>query len=172
MPRNLRRHFLAGAVLAGSLATLAPQLSAKDGENGVPAQGPLDGMSFVGTLGPEGKPGDRDDVIHFADGQFLSEGCVPCGFSPGPYWVRFEDEAIHFRGELSSAENGTFSYSGVVQGDRLSVSLNWRKERWYWSIDRNFWFEGTMEATMAAAPEQSPAGVALAAATDPRICEP
>ena len=129
-------------------------------------------MSFVGTLGPEGEPGDRDDIIHFADGQFWSEGCVPCGFPPGPYWVRFAEDGIHFRGELSSADNGEFSYTGVVKGNRLTVTLNWRKDRWYWSIDRNFWFAGTMETVASAEPSPSPASIALAAATDPRACEP
>jgi hypothetical protein len=129
-------------------------------------------MSFVGSLGPEGEPGDRDDVIHFADGQFWSENCVPCGFPPGRYWVRYEDDEIHFRGNLRSPDNGEFSYRGVVQGNRLTVTMNWRKERWYWSLDRDFWFEGTLAAMAAAEPSLSPASIAVDAATDPRACEP
>jgi hypothetical protein len=89
--------------------------SRADGENGTSARGPLDGMSFIGTLGPEGKPGDRDDVIKFAGGHFWSENCVPCGFPPGPYWVRYEDAAIHFQGELESPSSGHFSYVGTVE---------------------------------------------------------
>lgn len=165
------RQVLAGAALTLWLIAFAP-FEAIGGENGVKARGPLDGMNFVGTLGPEGKPGDREDIIHFADGQFWSENCVPCGFRPGPYWVRVEDDRIHFRGKLSSPESGEFSYTGVVQNNKLTVTMNWRKDRWYWSIDRNFWFEGTREATAAAEASPSPASIALAAATDPRVCEP
>jgi hypothetical protein len=59
-----------------------------------------------------------------------------------------------------------------VRDNRLTATLDWRKERWYWSIDRGFWFEGTLEASVAAEPAPSPASIALAAATEPRACEP
>lgn len=163
---------IAIAALTLCLVAIEPLLSSAGSEDGTSASGPLDGMSFVGALGPEGKPGDRDDVIHFADGQFWSDNCVPCGFPPGPYWVRYEGDEIHFRGELRSPESGEFAYSGVVRDDQLTVILKWRKERWYWSIERDFWFEGTLRATPVANSASSPARIAVAAATDPRACAP
>lgn len=153
-------------------AMLTPPPPAMGNQQAVTVRGPLDGMSFVGTLGPDGKPGDRDDVIHFADGQFWSENCVPCGFPPGPYWVRYQDDAIHFRGELNSPESGEFVYSGVVQDDRLTVTMNWRRDRWYWSIERDFWFEGSLKASPVSGSVPNPSSIAVAAANDPRACEP
>jgi hypothetical protein len=115
------------------------------------AHGMLDGMRFVGHFGPTGGPDDRADALSFVDGHFWSSVCVPCGFLPASYWVRRVDDAIHFRGEMGSVERGRFHYHGVIRGQRLSASVNWRKERWYWSIDRDLRFEGTLAESPPAA---------------------
>lgn len=133
-------------LLASLLLALAPLRPVPGEENARPhpAQGPLDGMKFVGTFGPEGEPGDREDVLYFGDGHFWSRNCVPCGFPPGEYWVRYSGGAVHFRGELQSSERGRFAYSGVIRDGRVTAHINWRKERWYWTIDRDFRFEGVL----------------------------
>lgn len=163
-------------VLVVMLVTLLAAGGGQDGAGGqsgaAASHGPLDGMRFAGTLGPEGGPGDREDVLYFADGQFWSENCVPCGFSPGPYWVRYAEDGIHFKGELQSPKSGRFLYSGVVRGEQLTVTINWRKERWYWTIDRNFWFEGELARPTPASGNPSATRVAMAAAFEPRVCEP
>jgi hypothetical protein len=50
--------------------------------------------------------------------------------------------------------------------------MTWRKERWYWSIERDFWFEGTIRQEVVAEQTLSPTKIAMAAASDPRTCEP
>lgn len=110
--------------------------------------GPLDGMVFSGKLGPEDNP-DLDDELHFQDGKFWSGICVKCGFSPGDYWVRTVGDSIHFRGELTG-DRGTFTYIGRIVDDDIDVSVNWTKDRWYWSINRNLAFEGTLKTTGVA----------------------
>lgn len=105
--------------------------------------GPLDGMVFAGQIGPADNP-DRADHLYFADGQFWSGECVRCGFEPGVYWVRHTADGIAFRGVLESAERGTFTYKGMVRDGRIDVSINWRHERWYWTIDRDLRFIGEL----------------------------
>jgi len=36
---------------------------------------PLDGMTFIGALGPDGKPTDVNDVFVFENGTFVSKEC-------------------------------------------------------------------------------------------------
>lgn len=135
--RSIRGVF-SRAVLVGFALVLAPTGLAAE------LHGRLDGMRFVGMFGPDGQPGDRKDTLYFGDGQFWSANCVPCGFSPAIYWVRQAGDEIHFRGEMASPERGKFTYTGIIRGKRLTAKIHWRQERWYWSIDRDFRFEGTL----------------------------
>ena len=114
----------------------------------VPAgRGPLDGMTFSGEFAPsEGPGGGIIDTLHFDDGHFWSEACVPCGFRPAHYWVRRGPRGIRFRGEMRSPDSGRFEVVGIVRDGRLSATLQWYRERWYWSIERAFRFEGTLQA--------------------------
>lgn len=113
------------------------------------AGGPLDGMVFSGRIGPVDNP-DLTDHLYFENGRFWSGQCVHCGFEPGVYWIRRTGEGIAFRGVLQSAERGTFTYSGLVKGDSVEVSIHWRQERWYWTIDRELRFVGRRVAAETA----------------------
>ncbi len=169
-----RHRALTWAVL--SLTFLVPVRSGVGG--GAPAMpsephGQLDGMHFVGRFGPAGKPGDRKDSIYFADGHFWSANCVPCGFAPGVYWVRASAEGIHFRGELESPDRGRFVYTGLVRDGRLTVHVNWRRERWYWSIDKDFWFEGEVADEAPAVSVEEAQRLAMTANPQPPLdCDP
>jgi hypothetical protein len=140
--RPMRGVRLLTAGLALALAAMNP--AAGDDAEHPPSHGLLDGKRFVGMFGPAGQPGDKQDVLYFGDGQFWSAICVPCGFAPANYWIRRVGDAIHFRGEMGSPERGKFHYSGVIRGQHLTATINWRRERWYWSVDRDFTFEGTL----------------------------
>lgn len=168
-----------GAVLTVLLTMLValPAATGGDrragGENGgAAAHGALDGMRFVGSFGPKGEPADSEDILYFADGKFWSKNCVPCGFAPSPYWVRHTEDGIRFKGELESPKSGRFIYSGVVRDERVKVAINWRKERWYWTIDRDFWFEGELAPATPVGGIPSATRVAMAAVSEPRVCEP
>lgn len=128
-----------GSNLAGT-STIAPD----DSATAAGGSGPLDGKAFVGQFGPEGEPADMTDTLYFGSGQFWSANCVPCGFGPGIYWTRRADGGTHFPGKLHSDTGGTFTYVGVVRDGSIEVRINWQKDRWYWSIDRDFWFEGEL----------------------------
>ena len=51
--------------------------------------GPLDGMTFIGALGPDGKPKDIADTFVFENGTFVSKECeLNCKYPARPYFVR------------------------------------------------------------------------------------
>ncbi len=113
--------------------------------------GDLDGRMFVGRFMPVDGSGGRPDTLSFGGGHFWSANCVPCGFTPAAYWVRKVGNTMHFRGEMISADSGKFDYAGIVDGNRLVASIAWRKDRWYWSMRRQFRFEGLLADAPVAA---------------------
>ncbi|MDX1375640.1 MAG: hypothetical protein R3357_08770 [Burkholderiales bacterium] len=171
MPARLSRGL--PAMLPAGVLTAAMMLSGTvsgEGADGDAApHGRLDGMRFVGTFAPAGRNADRKDTLSFNDGHFWSAICVPCGFAPGLYWVRHVGNAIHFRGVMESPERGTFSYDGMVREGRLSATIHWRRDRWYWSVEREYRFEGKVaeaRVTMRAT------SVARSAAAESRVAKP
>ncbi len=127
----------AAVVVAGTLGAAAAAELPPAGP------GPLDGMVFAGLVGPESAP-DFDEELLFNEGLMWSKTCVPCGYQPSVYWVRRVGDAIHFTSELKSASGSVFHYEGVVDGERAEVAVRWTKSRWYWTIDRDLVFKGTL----------------------------
>ena len=109
--------------------------------------GELDGLDFRGELRSVDGSISLDDTLHFRDGYFWSTGCTKCSFMPGTYWTRRAGDAIEFRGILKSPERGQFTYQGAIQGGKIQVTINWRRERWYWTLDRDYVFEGRANDT-------------------------
>lgn len=106
------------------------------------AGGLLDGRAFAGMIGPAGTP-DLEDRLYFDDGHFWSEICTRCGFVPGAYTAEETDEGIRFSGVLESDSRGRFEYSGLVsEAGGIEVTIDWTKERWYWTVERQIVFEG------------------------------
>ena len=155
------------AVAIGRIST-APDTTIEAAMPGL-GSGPLDGMVFVGRIGPEGNR-DLDDELHFSDGQFWSTNCIRCGFRPGAYWVRTVGDRTRFQGKLFSADRGTFLYSGHVSGDRVEATISWTMRRWYWSIDRTLSFAGTLAPARTAAAAGVAGQQAAAAGTERFQC--
>lgn len=170
MISELLRHGYRALALTALLAAIAPIRFSLGDDGQAVTHGVLDGMSFVGKLGPAGKAPDRDDILYFGDGQFWSKNCVPCGFRPGPYFVRFVGSDIEFQGALESSERGRFQYSGLVRDGRISVEINWRKDRWYWSIDKAFRFEGELAQGIEVAAAEQATRLAEIADPEPEDC--
>ncbi|NIR31544.1 MAG: hypothetical protein GWN84_19980 [Gammaproteobacteria bacterium] len=114
----------------------------------------LDGMTFAGQIGPIGKAAFTKDVWKFREGTFVSTECEKtCGFERSSYWVLFEQDAVRFISEARCPdERATILWKGVVRGDEIEGTFTWKKERWYWTIEKDFWFKGTLvEPEMALA---------------------
>lgn len=104
---------------------------------------PLDGLQFKGQTGEQGKGHHHEDTITFKDGQFRSLDCENWGFGPAPYTVRKDGESYHFSATLLSPHRGKLEWKGVITGDTAEATFRWLHERWYWTIDRQYWFKGT-----------------------------
>lgn len=133
-------------------------------------RGLLDGMTFVGKIGPEDDQ-DLDDKLHFAAGQFWSTNCVACGYRPGPYRSHRVGDVVRFHGALQSADGGRFEYDGHVVGAQVDVRINWTQQRWYGDIERRLAFAGALSpaAPVPSVPALSAAGSSDASATCRRL---
>lgn len=104
---------------------------------------PLDGLQFKGETGEQGKGDHHEDTITFKDGQFRSLDCESWGFGPAPYSVKKEGDTYHFSATLLSPKRGRLEWKGTITGDTAEGNFRWLHKRWYWTIDRQYWFKGT-----------------------------
>lgn len=104
----------------------------------------LDGKTFRAEAFEDGAKVFEDQLV-FKDGAFSSEACRKFGFTPSPYYVRIEGNQIQFLAETVSPTHGVMVWKGTVNGDELEGGFRWTKERWYWTVRRNFDVKGTHE---------------------------
>lgn len=143
---------LAAALLCSLLAHIAP--AAAGDMQPAPAQAGesrglysvLDGRWFAGEIGPLGKPAFTEDVWEFREGMFASEECKKrCGYPRAPYWVRFEEDGVRFMAEMRCPKtDATIVWRGIVKDGEISGTFLWTRERWYWTIEKEFWFRGKL----------------------------
>lgn len=106
----------------------------------------LEGLKFVGPFGAEGERNPKQDTFTFKDGKFSTASCLEWGFTPAPFWTRRDGKVLHFLAELESRDHGTMRYEGVFDGKTLTVVGYWKKERWYWTVERTYRGEGRLPA--------------------------
>ncbi len=145
---------VAGVVIAGLLTGASSFLLAGSGEDAGPGQdvsltelrgtGPLDDLVFRARMGPEGMPADVEDHLVFRGGLFVSSECqIRCQYPPRPYFTRSKDGALHFFSETRCpGKDAKIVWRGRIQDGRISGEATWFMERWYWSVERTFWFDG------------------------------
>jgi len=109
--------------------------------------GPLDGMTFIGALGPDGKPKDVNDVFVFENGTFVSKECeLRCEYPARPYFVRINDTKTEFISETKCPyKDAKITWRGVVEGDTVKGKSTWVAKRWYWTVETTFEFEGQLD---------------------------
>lgn len=108
--------------------------------------GILDGMTFSGELGPVGGSADAKDNLIFTNGVFSSAECERrCGYPAGPYYVRQVGDRIEFVSESNCTyKDATISWRGTIENGLLKGGFTWISSRWYWTIEKEFWFEGKL----------------------------
>jgi hypothetical protein len=111
--------------------------------------GPLDGMTFAGELGPEGKPKDVTDVFVFSDGTFVSRECESrCDYPARAYFINETENGTEFVSNTKCPyKDAEITWHGTVQDDRISGTAIWTMRRWYWTVTNRFEFEGTLSET-------------------------
>lgn len=142
-----------GALLlvgALGLADASRNQSASIGDNDTETvSGPLDGMTFRGALGPDGKPKDTPDVFVFENGTFVSKECESrCKYPARPYFVRVNGSKTEFISETRCPyKDARIVWRGTVEGDRIRGKSTWVVNRWYWTVENTFEFEGRLVET-------------------------
>ncbi len=110
--------------------------------------GPLDGMTFTGMLGPEGRPKDIADTFVFAGGTFVSKECeLRCDYPARPYAAVETDDGWRFESVTRCPyKDATIVWRGTVRDGRVEGVATWTMRRWYWSLERDFTFEARQES--------------------------
>jgi hypothetical protein len=76
---------------------------------------------------------------------FVSSDCGELlDFRESTYSATTEGDDIRFRAESTSPTHGTMIWDGTVRGDVMDATARWIDKRWYWTIDRMYWFKGQL----------------------------
>ncbi|MGD2141531.1 MAG: hypothetical protein PVH25_14130 [Burkholderiales bacterium] len=98
-----------------------------------------------GTTGTVGMDADHDDELVFADGNFHSRECSKLGFTQSRASVHRDGDVIRFSAVNVSPKYGTLSWEGVIRNGIVEALYVWKKERLFWTIQREYWFSGEIE---------------------------
>ena len=134
------------------LLFLSPRLWSASNEttSGVDSESPrisvLDGKSFSGELGLLGEPALAKDLLEFTDGMFVSKNCEEqCGYTTAPYWMREVEGGVEVLSETPCLKSdATIVWRGTVRGNKIEGTFMWTSKRWYWTIEKEFWFSGEL----------------------------
>ena len=148
--------FLAAALLIASLWPSVPTARAGDMSHrestvtGEPSM--LDGQVFSGTVGAMGKETRSSDTWIFEDGTFRSLQCEDCGFPRGVYQTLREGDKISFVAETPCpVTDARIVWRGTIEDGHIKGVYTWTRKRWYRTIEKEFWFEGTLGRSAQAA---------------------
>ncbi|MCU7842744.1 MAG: hypothetical protein KZQ93_02780 [Candidatus Thiodiazotropha sp. (ex Monitilora ramsayi)] len=133
----LLKHLLASCVVIVSLHTL-PLIA----DSQTISTSSLDGLQFRGQTGEHGKGDHHEDTITFHNGQFRSLDCEEWGFGPATYHAKKKGDTHHFSATLVSPDRGRLIWHGTIREDEAEAEFQWLHKRWYWTIDRKYWFKG------------------------------
>lgn len=121
------------AATAGNVSASHPLLQLTDG---------LQNRVFVGEIGVQGQAERNEEVLKFEHGRFTSNVCRKYGFPPAPYWIRRDDDGLHFLATLENPDNGIIRFEGTFDGTTMHATARWTKHRWYWTVDQTLVFKG------------------------------
>lgn len=108
--------------------------------------GILDGMVFVGHVGPKGRAANGEDEVVFQNGLLLSTSCSAYGFESAPYNASRSGDSITFSAVTHSPKHGQIEWRGAVVGDTIEASYRWTKERWYWfDANEEHWLKARLK---------------------------
>ena len=106
----------------------------------------LDGMVFIGHVGPKGKEANGEDEVVFQNGRFLSSSCSKYGFGSAPYKAYKDGDTIIFTSVTQSPKHGQIEWHGKITGDEIEADYRWTKERWYWfDANEEHWLKAQLK---------------------------
>lgn len=106
----------------------------------------LDGKIFLvksGELGSEAS--HHNDYLIFRDGLFVSTDCAELlDFRASTYSATRQGDAIRFQADSTSPTHGRMIWDGTMRDNVMDATARWIDKRWYWTIDRMYWFKGNL----------------------------
>lgn len=104
--------------------------------------GALDGKTFVGHLGENGKKGDKDEFI-FNAGTFESKACEKFGFGSAHYTATASGKTTSFKSETTNDKGDKMEWSGTVTGKKISGTSTLYQQG---KAPVIYWFKGKLSA--------------------------
>ena len=103
---------------------------------------PLDGKSFVGEMGKQGKTkGDKDTFV-FKEGRFRSTACDKYDFGDAPYAIKQDGGKMVVTAETTSKKEGTMTWTLTVDGDTLTGVTVWKKGA---KAPKDYWVRASLK---------------------------
>ena len=139
--RKLRTGLLVLAALLGTAAT--GRATAEDTpQDTPPAAGSLDGKTFSGEMGEQGKDKGEAQTFVFRDGGFEAPATSRWGFTTGAYTAEQDGTTIIFSSETQSPKQGKMRWSGTVLDGQLEGVMTWYKGK---KGPVRYWIRGAVQ---------------------------
>ena len=107
-------------------------------------EGLLDDKVFLGRYKEKHISIVREEKITFMDGELHSMVYESKGFAKGAYTAVVKQDGIHFEAVTVSPRQGTIDWRGIVSGDSIVVTYQWKKNGWLTDTIRDYSFTGTI----------------------------
>lgn len=128
-----------GSVLAGQGA----QLPTKEVDTASMSETPH--LIFTGATGTVGMDAHHSDELVFDEGTFHSRECRKIGFEKSTFKISREGNEIQFSAVNISDKYGTLTWQGIIRDGVVEARYVWKKERMFWTIQREYWFSGEID---------------------------
>jgi hypothetical protein len=125
-----------GSVLAGHGA----QHPSKDVDAAPTSETPH--FIFTGSTGTVGMDAHHTDELVFDEDTFHSRECHKIGFDKSTFKIAREGNEIQFSAVNISDKYGTLTWQGIIRDGVIEARYQWKKERMFWTIEREYWFIG------------------------------
>ncbi len=132
-----------GTVCVGSV--LARQDAHSSGTGAGDGAAAVGHLVFDGTTGTVGMGAHHDDQLIFAAGNFHSRECAKLGFEKSRVEIARDDAGFHFSAVNVSEKYGTLTWNGSIRDGSIEAHYVWKKERLFWTIEREYWFSGEID---------------------------
>jgi len=100
---------------------------------------------YSGTTGTIGMGAHHEDQLIFTNGTFRSRECEKIGFNRSSFEFTLSPEASTFSAVTVSERHGTLTWHGVIRDGQIEAHYVWKKERLFWTIERQYWFRGNID---------------------------
>lgn len=107
-------------------------------------EGLLDDKVFLGRSKENHISTVKEEKLTFMNGALHSMAYARKGFTKGVYTAVVKQDGIHFEAVTLSPEQGTIDWRGIVSGNSIVVTYQWKKKGWLTDTIRDYSFTGTI----------------------------